>query len=67
MNDFDEEEQVAADESAIAALKNESAGDDAEHIYNISTAEVQSAVIKRNAIAEAMWNDYCARRQRNTE
>ena len=46
LNNFDKEEQVAADESAIAALENKSAGDDAEHIYNISTAEVQSAVIK---------------------
>ena len=61
LNDFDEEEGVAADNDTIAALEDEGADDDAEHIYNIFTAEVQGAVARCNIIAEAMWADYCAR------
>lgn len=63
LDDFNEEEDSAVDNAPIAAPEDESASDVSDHIYSISTTDVQQAARKRNDIAQAMWNDYYARRQ----
>ena len=63
LNDFDEDADQDVDTPLSAdnsARKEESAE---EHVYNISGEELRSAVAKRDAIAEAMWNNFVARRQ----
>ena len=60
LNNFDKDEKVT-----VTIVTSEEAGEeDANHVYNISRMEVGAATAKRDAIANAMWSDYIARRQR---
>ena len=65
LNFFDEENDVPEDESTIVASESASIDDNAERAYEVFEQDTHAAMTRRNAIAEQMWNDYIARRQRH--
>ena len=62
---FDKENEVPNCKAAIKGTIIDSTVDDLDCIYGISARETQVAMARRNTIAEEMWTDYIARKQRH--